>query len=352
MPQDPAAAPEESAATRDQRKATFETAEKAIAEIGRLLRDPRNQRFLLCGHVRPDGDCVGSLMAMYHYLKGLGREVRVYFRGLNQENMLALLPDGKEPDEKYPVDYEADVTLCIDVSDEKRVATGFPKNAKGVVVVIDHHLSNGCFGHLNWVDPRSPATGEMLFRFLETQPGAFTPQIASCLYFAIAMDTGGFRYGNTDAASLSAAARLVEEGAQPALLAALAWGNQKPETIRIVAAVLGNLHFELDGRLLWSEITQEIYRANGGERNDPDNLSGEMRSIKGVEVALLLREGPDGCARASLRSSGAVDVNVIAARLGGGGHRAAAGLEVPGPYAESRERILETVREGVQEQLE
>ena len=332
-------------------RVTFDTAEKAIAEIGRLLRDPRNQRFLLCGHVRPDGDCVGSLMAMYHYLKGLGREVRLYFRGLNQENMLELLPGGKEPDEKYPADYEADVTLCLDVSDEKRVAPGFPGIAKGTVVVIDHHLSNGCFGNLNWVDPRSAATGEMLFRLFEAQPGAFTPEIASCLYFAIAMDTGGFRYGNTDAASLSAAARLVEEGAQPAPLAALAWGNQKPETVRIVASVLGSLRYELNGTLLWSEITQEVYRANGGERNDPDNLSGEMRAIKGVEVALLLREGTDGCARASLRSSGAVDVSAIAAQLGGGGHRAAAGLDIPGPYAESRQRILDTVREGVRRQL-
>jgi bifunctional oligoribonuclease and PAP phosphatase NrnA len=338
-------------ATGSQSKVIFPTADKAIAEIGHLLSNPRNQRFLLCGHVRPDGDCVGSLMALHHYLAGLGREARLYFRGLNQENMLELLPGGKEPDEKFPTDYAADVTICVDVSDEKRVAPGFPENARGIVVVIDHHASNPGFGHLNWIDPKSPATGEMLFRFFEAQNGAFTPEIASCLYFALSMDTGGFRYSNTGAAAFRAAMRLVEEGAQPAPLATLAWGNQRPETIRIVAAVLGSLHFELDGRFVWSEITQEIYRATGGERNDPDNLSGDLRGIKGVEVALLLREGPEGSARASLRSSGAVDVNAIASRLGGGGHRAAAGLEIPGPYAESRERILQTIREGMAAQL-
>jgi bifunctional oligoribonuclease and PAP phosphatase NrnA len=193
----------------------------------------------------------------------------------------------------------------------------------------------------------------MIYLLLEYMgPAIWTTRIASCLYLAIMTDTGGFRYGNTTANSLRVAASLVEKGANPEALATAVWRNRKIETLRLIAEVMKNLHFELDGRLVWAEITQDLFRRNGGEENEPDNLTSDLRSIRGVEVALLVREMADGGARASLRSAAVIDVSRIAAELGGGGHTRAAGCETRRPYGEALPHMVETVIRRSREQFE
>lgn len=317
----------------------------------RIFKDPAIRKVLICGHVRPDGDCVGAMMGLYHYLRGLGKECRIYFRNLQMENLLPFLPDGQAPGEAFPAEFEADATVVLDISDPKRVVDNLMEVARRPMFCIDHHATNGAFADLNWVNENACATSEMIFQLVEAD-GAMTAEIATCLYFGILSDTGGFRFGNTTPSALAAASRLVEAGARPAELASRAWGNVPRQTIALVGHVLDSLRFEMDGAFVWSDITQSVFAANGGEKYNPDNLSGDMRSIRGVEVAVLLREGPDGSARASMRSSGRVDVARIASQLGGGGHRAAAGAETPGPnYAEASAKILETVRQELQAQL-
>jgi len=331
---------------------TFNSPVEAVSEIGALLRDSSNQRFLICGHVRPDGDCMGSVTAMGRYLAGLGKDVRFFFRGPVQENLLGLLPDEKAPSSDFPEDFEADVTVCVDSADTDRIVEGFLEKARGTIVNIDHHVSNTLYGDLNWVDAKAAAAGEMLCHFFDADPMEWTPEIASALYFAIQTDTGGFRYRNTTAATFQAAARLVEKGADPAALAEIAYGGKKLGVVRITAEVLSNLHFELDGRMVWAEITQDLFGRNGGEENDPENLSGDLRGIEGVEVAVLLREKSDGTTRASFRSDGKVDVGTIAGLLGGGGHRAASGLDLNEEYEAAKPRIIETVRCQAEKQLD
>ncbi|HBF34219.1 TPA: hypothetical protein DDW35_06610 [Candidatus Sumerlaeota bacterium] len=332
-------------------KYRFTNDAEAIKELLAFLKNPQYQRIVVCGHVRPDGDCIGSMMAMYHYLQGLGKEVRIFARHMQMENLLAFLPDGQAPAEEYPTDFAADATVVLDISDPKRVVADFVDVTDRPMVCIDHHATHQPFADLCWVDEHAAATGELLFRLFDAD-NALTPEIASCLYVALISDTGGFRFGNTSSSALAAAATLVSAGAKPAELAGKVWGNVPRETVEISAHVFSHLHFEMDGAFVWAEITQDIFNAHGGEKNDPDNLSGEMRSIKGVQVALLLREGADGSARGSLRSSGKADVSKIVAPLGGGGHRAASGLEIPGPYAESSQKILAMTRSGLLAQLQ
>ncbi|HUT24483.1 MAG TPA: DHH family phosphoesterase [Sumerlaeia bacterium] len=328
----------------------FASTEEAVSEIRTALRDSR--RVLICGHVRPDGDCVGSMTAMYRYLCGQGKEARLFFHGPMQANLRGALPEGEGPADDFPADYAPDVTLCLDCGDAERISEDFSQKAQGAIVNIDHHHANTRFGRLNWVDPRFAAVGEMLCRLVEPDPGAWTPEIANALYLALMSDTGGFRFVNTTPETFRAAAMLAERGADPAAAATLVWGNRNIETVRIVAAVMNRMRFELGGRLVWSEITQETCRQHGGEENEPDNLGNELRTIEGVEVALLVRETREGTARGSMRSGeGGVDVSRIAASLGGGGHPAAAGFEVKEPFATARDRIVEAVIEGVRAQV-
>lgn len=321
-----------------------------LAAIQEALEKPGHRRILLCGHVRPDGDCMGSLLAMYEYLERLGKECRLFFQPPLVDYLKSLLPVGVEEPDGFPEDWPADITLCLDSAESERIVPGFDQKARGLIINMDHHVSNNRYGDLNYVDEDAAATGELLVEYLERAAPEWTPRMASHLYLAISTDTGSFCYANTTAHTLETAARLVKRGAVPAVLAGLAYGNLKPETLRIKTEVMTHLKYERSGRLVWSEISQALYKANGGEENDPENLCGEMRAIQGVKVAALIRETPEGTARASLRSHSPYNVSEIAAKLGGGGHRAAAGLERSEPYDQAKTLILQTLREEMKKQ--
>lgn len=326
------------------------TAREPIAAILDALR--RAGRVLLCGHLRADGDCIGSMAAMHAFLRGQGKACQLYFRGPVQDVFLAFAPEGEAPDGEFPADFGADVTLCLDCGSADRIHPDFARLAQGTVIDLDHHGDNTRFGAINWVEPAAAATAEMVTLLLEAAGEmAWTPAIAIALYLGLAADTGGFRYANTTATTLECAGRLVRRGAGPSAIARVIWGNRPIETIQLQAAVLAGLHFELDGRFVWGEITRDLFARFGGEANEPDNLSGELRAIRGVEVALLLRESGDGMTRASMRSGDRIDVSVIAGRLGGGGHRRAAGAELRAPYPEARDRIVAEAVQAVSEQL-
>lgn len=320
----------------------FASSHEAIPAILQML--DKAQRILICGHVRPDGDCIGCLVAADAFLRARGKDTRIFFRGPLQHILVPFLPEGVASGDTMPVDFQPDLTLCLDVSSANRIIEDFDLYPHRTILNIDHHLDNTRYGDWNWVEASAAAAGEIVFHLLEAAgPGAITPEIATALYLAVMTDTGGFRYGNTTAETFSVAQRLVQLGAQPAVVARAVWENRSRDTLKQASTVLANLRFRLGGQLVWGELTQEVLSANGGEAQEPDGLSGEMRGIQGVEVAILLREAPDGSARVSLRSTGRVNVSAIAATLGGGGHVAAAGAEVPGPYAKARHRVVETV---------
>jgi len=325
----------------------FASSDEAVREIQRISRE--NQRFLICGHSRPDGDCIGSSMGLYHYLLDHGKEVRLFFRGPVLDVFDGIVHGMAKREEEFPKRYAADVTICLDCGSANRIVDDF--QPAGLVINIDHHMGNTCFGHLNWIDANFAAVGEMIYLLIEGDRAAWTPEIASCLYLAVVTDTGAFRYSNTKVGTFRVAARLVEEGADPCSIAARVWGNRKVESCLIAAAVWNNMNFELDGRLVWSEITQALFAENGGEANEPDNLVSELVGVDSALVAVLLRETSDGGVRASFRSKQQVDVNLIAIELGGGGHRHAAGLESKEPYAQIRARIIETTIRGMRQQL-
>ncbi len=309
-------------------------------EIAQLIRD--HQSFLIIGHLRPDGDCLGSCLGLYEGLLALNKSVRFYTAGPVPETFFYLAYfDAIET--TYPADEKFDVVLCVDTADENRVHRGYEPT--GVVAVIDHHISNSRFGAVNWVDGAATAAAEQIYRLLGVLDVEVTPSIATSLYTGIMTDSGGFRFGNTTETTFRVASDLVASGAQPAKVAEAVWSSRSPGSVKISALVLSTVNYEFDGRLAWNEVTRQMISTAGATDEDADGLSGEMRSITGVEVAILFSETADEQCRIGFRSRGDVNVSELAGLLGGGGHRAASGATIAEEYQLAQKRALEVIRE-------
>jgi phosphoesterase RecJ-like protein len=308
----------------------------AVAEVIRKKDD-----FLVCGHVRPDGDCIGAQLGLYHLLKQLGKRAAMLNPGPILEHYL-FMPGIAEIKTEKPEDWTPRVCVFVDCSDTDRVGNGF--KPEGLVINIDHHNSNNYFGTINYVDPDASSVGEQIYHIAKRLGAAITPEIASCIYLAILADTGSFRFSNTVARTFHIVAELVEAGASPRNISEGFYESKKLESVRLACEVLHNLHFEFDGKLAWGEITQEMYRNAGGEDNEPESLVSEMRGIGGVEIAFLIHELRERGLRVSFRSKGQRDVSAIAKTLGGGGHLNAAGCYLLGDYDSLKKKVLDAVR--------
>jgi phosphoesterase RecJ-like protein len=310
-----------------------------VGLISRII--DRSRSFLICGHDDVDGDCIGSELALYHWLSNRGKNVLVVSGGPTLENY-GFLPGYDKVCRNVPAGFTADVTLCVDTASRERVLDGV--DLQGRVVNIDHHHGNSEFGDVNWIDPEAAAVGEMLFVLVGGDSEPLGRDVAACLYVAILTDTGSFQYTKTSARTFEIAAALVRAGADPHQLASGYYDNVHPDAARQTGAVLSDLHFELGGRLVWSEITRETSERFGGPARQPEQLASQLRSIRGVDVAVLFHQQANASGRASLRSRGRIDVSAIARELGGGGHPSAAGCRFEGSYTAGRDRLLDVVR--------
>jgi phosphoesterase RecJ-like protein len=316
---------------------SLDAAESALLDaIVHAMRSARAAQII--GHVRPDGDCVGSMLAMHDLLEQWG-----VAHAMAAEN----LPDAGYGElsgfdlirERPDPAFRSDLTIYLDCATEERGPEGWRSTAP--VINIDHHGGNSRYGQWNWVRPAASSTGEMLVDLLAHAGVALAPPMATALLVALTTDTGSFRFGNTGARQHRVAARLIEAGARADDVARMAYGSLSPEAARLMGHVYQGIVLEADGRLAWSEVTQEDYRRNGGEAAAPENLCDCLRQVRGVQVALLFHELQGGGIRVNFRSDGAHDVSVMAAIWGGGGHRAASGLTLKeGDYATLRDMIL------------
>ncbi|MFH1866143.1 MAG: bifunctional oligoribonuclease/PAP phosphatase NrnA [Candidatus Eisenbacteria bacterium] len=304
--------------------------------------------FVLTFHRRPDGDALGSAIGLRLWLEGRGKRADV----VNADGVtdpFGFLPTAERVLVEAPSDIEDYTVLVLDTPSASRAAiAGAFIDGAAAVVNIDHHPDNVIFGDINVVDPTASSVALMLYELLSAS-GELTSEIASALYVGVMTDTGGFRFGNTDARTLRAAAELVDLGASPAGLANAVYGEQPLGRLRLLGMVLSATVTELDGKVAVSVLTERMKRETGSTGEDIEGMASFGRLVGGVEVALLLRE-EDGLIRASLRSKGAVDVNAVAGRLGGGGHRSAAGAVLDGPLESARRVLLDAVRETMTEE--
>ena len=311
-----------------------------FAEIGRVLRE--HNKFAVLSHVRPDGDALGSTLALALSLKGLGKEVRAW----NEEGMLEkydFLAQAElltQPPSE-PEDFDVVVALDTAVQNRLGTTTSAVRHAK-LWINIDHHPSNPRYGDLVYIDPTAPATGQILFEFLTNQNFPITPEIAENLYAAISTDTGSFQYPNTTVRTFEIAAELVRCGVEVGRISQLLYENFPRRRIELLRELLGTMQFGCDGKLAWFSLSKAAALALRVIPEDNEGLIDNLRAIRGVIVAIFFEELPDGKVRVSMRSKNeAVDVCAICTQFGGGGHVLAAGARVRGRLPEVEKKIVE-----------
>jgi len=317
-------------------------ARSKFEEIGRLLRE--HQRFAVMSHVRPDGDALGSQLALALSLQQLGKEVRVW----NEEGMLekySFLPRAELVTKPPSIPEDFDCAIALDTAIQSRLGTALAavRSAK-IWINIDHHLSNPGYGDVVDVDPDAPATAEIIFRLIKSQNLPFDRDIAENLYAAISTDTGSFQYPKTSARTFEIAAELIRAGLDVGRLNQQLYENYPRRRLELLRELLRTMRFEHRGRVASVSLSLKTAAELGVLPEDNEGLIDHLRAIRGVIVAVFFEELNDGKVRVSMRSKDdAVDVCAICQKFGGGGHTLAAGARVRGTLAEVEEKVLEEI---------
>jgi phosphoesterase RecJ-like protein len=314
-----------------------------VEQIAGLLRSEKT--FLILTHFRPDGDAVGSQLALALLLKDLGKQVATW----NDDEVpvkFHFLPGSgtitKPPAE--PRDF--DVVIAIDASTWQRVGTAAQKiKSRKHFINIDHHVSNDKFAEINWIVPDAPASGQIAFDLIKRGGFKLTRDIAACLFAAISTDTGSFTYANTTAECLRVAAELVQTGIDVGEVCRHIYESYPYARLQLLQMALADIKLAHSKRVAYYWVTNEMYEESGAKREDTEGLIDYARSIEGVYVAILFEELPEpNKVRISLRSKHPkVDVNSIARRFGGGGHHEAAGARLTGETHEIEGRVVAVV---------
>ena len=300
------------------------------------------RRVLLTMHRRPDGDALGSALALACALRELGRAVTVY----NPDELpynFRFLPGAGEVVRSLPPGVAFDATVVTDSVALERLGPDLPDPGhRGVLVNLDHHLAAQPFGDVNYVDPAAASVGILVHKIIRALGHPLSPAAAQCIYATILADTGCFRYASTDPECLRVAAELLEAGVDPWEMTVRVYEEQPLARMKLLAEVLATL--EVHGRLATITITRQMLSRTGTPADLTDGFINYARAIDGVEVAASFRE-PDGGGpwNVSFRSRGRVDVSALATRFGGGGHRNAAGCSIEGNEPAVRARISEEI---------
>ncbi len=318
-----------------------------LDKIAECLQKAR--QVILSGHVMPDGDCLGSVAALGLGLMELGKQVTLASPDPLPE-LYHFLPGA----DRFLIGEEAlkgtyDTFVVLDSSVPDRLGPLKELLFRDLMVcVIDHHMGSHDFGHLIYVDPKAAATGEIIQDLLDLLHVSPRVDIASCLYTAIVTDTGSFRYQNTTPLTHRRVARLMEEGVDAARLNVLLFEQKSLLHLRVLQAALQTLDFTPCGRVGWMSVTRETLDSLGAREEHTDGLIDYVRSLRGVEVALLFREIVSGCWKVGFRSRGQVDVQQVASRFNGGGHLRAAGAVVRGEGEAVIKMVVRAVLEVMQ----
>lgn len=312
-------------------------------ELFRLIKT--KDRFIVTCHVHPDGDAVGSLLAMAFVLKRLGKQVELVCSAGVPSVYLFLEGSELIKEERTP-SFTPEVLISVDCAEKDRCALALETwQIPGLTVInIDHHITNTNFGNLNLVNPQAAATGEVLYGLFKAADIPLDRAIATALYTAVATDTGFFRYSNTSAFTLELASLLVKEyGVEPAKVAEQVHEQKSFNSIRLLGEVLCTLNIGVGGKVAWMVLDQSMLSQFRVENEETESFVNYARSIEGVEIGILFKELRPNEIKLSWRSSIAVDVSKLAAYFGGGGHARAAGCTINGPVDQVVKDVLKYV---------
>ncbi len=315
---------------------------KVVDRIVQAIRDSRT--VCVVGHVRPDGDCVGSQLGLTLALKNEGKKVVCWNEDPIPQKYEFLDPDSTFQKPKPGAEF--DCVIATDAASPERLGKVEPCiAARGVLINIDHHESNTRYGDLNWVSARDPSTGELIFRLLKIAKWPITRPIADCLFAAVSTDTGSFQYPSTRPGTFHVAGELVARGADLAKICDEVYESYPLSRARLLKHVYSHFRLTHDNKIAYFWLRKADFARCGADSSDSEGLIDHIRAIAPVVVACVFEEIEPTLTRISLRSkSHKVNVNDIAALFGGGGHPAAAGARIPGNPLSVQRKVIGAVK--------
>jgi len=321
-----------------------------LERLKRIIDGAR--RVLLTSHENPDGDALGSMLALGLAVESLGKEV-VFFNKDGVPAALEFLPHASRVlTDLSPRLGPFDATFVLDCTDLGRVGIGLEGTMAegwlGRTVIIDHHQTRKPSADLHVLDPEAAATGEIVYDLLRRISVDIGSDIATCLYVAVTTDTGTFRYSNTTSRVLRIAADLVDRGASPYEVAEAVYESQPLEKLRLLALALSTLETACGGLVASIVVDRAMFTSTSTDRTHTEGFVNVPRTVRGVEVAVMFREDEPDLWKVSLRSKRRLDVARLAERFGGGGHERAAGCMLRGAI----EAVKRTLYAAIEEALE
>ncbi|MBI4848184.1 MAG: bifunctional oligoribonuclease/PAP phosphatase NrnA [Nitrospirae bacterium] len=308
----------------------------------------QNKSFILVGHINPEGDAIGSVLALALGLKQMGKKEIYTLSNDGVPEILRFLPLSKTI-KQTPPKKEVDVLCIVDCNTLER--TGFKELKAKHTIIIDHHVppddaeKSELYRKLSAsvIDTGAAATGILIYKLLSALKVTIDKNIATNLYTALLVDTGGFRYSNTSPESLKIAYHLIQAGARPWDIAKELFESVPYKSMKLLGLSLATLDTQ-DG-IAWITTTADMFRETGATAEDSEDFVDFPRKVKGIEAAVFFREDDKDVFKLSLRSKGRISVEKIAKSFGGGGHFAAAGCRIKGPLKEVQKKVFAAIQE-------
>jgi len=302
----------------------------SLEQTAKLLQ--RSNTIILTAHIQPDGDCLGSMLALNHYLVSIGKNVRMVLDD-DVPALFNFLPGHQAIQKPTTKVISADLLIVLDASDIVRIGK-VKEHIEAPILNIDHHVSNTKFADYWYIDKRAAATGEIIFQLLNMLKVNITAAMATCLYTAIATDCGFFRYANTSVQTMRYAADLMERGAEPHVISE-AMETKPLESILTLGKVLETLELYHNGKIATITVLPDTL----SNLDSTEGFINYPRIIEGVDIAIMFKVMSEGMIRISFRSKTA-DVSKLALAFGGGGHVRAAGCAIMGRIDDVTKEVL------------
>lgn len=320
---------------------------KILDRILDVLRESNS--ICVAGHLRPDGDCIGSQIGLGLALRAAGKKVTIWnqdpapekLRFLDKQGLLALPVSG----------HTFDTVITVDCATFERLGTVADHIGKRQHLInIDHHQSNTRYGELNWISAYASSTGELIYKLLRTAKWKITPDIADCLFTAISTDTGSFQYPTTKPSTYTAAGKLVKQGADLATICDEVYQSYTLARVKLLRHVYNSFKLVDDDRVAYFWLKKNDFIRTGAQVTDAEGLIDHLRDIDPVLVACMFEETAPEEVRVSLRSKNPfVNVGKIAELFGGGGHPAAAGARMTGSHLSIQRKVISAVKVAIKE---
>lgn len=308
------------------------------------------EKIYIFPHENPDGDAVGSTAALASMLRDMGKRAVVLISEELPENLrfmdddLFVIP---EDNIEAP-----DLAVAVDAAEPSR----FPELAEifdsaKSTIAIDHHLAEKTYCGLNYIDPTAAAAGELIFKLMKVMDHMPSKREAEYLFAAITTDTGDFLYSNTTKETHEIVCELYDSGIDVSSVSAEIYENESPEKLELIGAAVENMKFYADGRIACTAVTQKMLKDVGAVMSDAEPVVARLRTVRGVEIALVLKEREGGKISVSMRSKMYADVRRIASELGGGGHLRASGCTIEGSLDKVRDLVIKTAEKELERAL-